>query len=156
MLRPAPRATRSTIRLLADPKPSQNLTLRNARSLHQCPLVHPSLVLRNQIPDASNFTQSLRLPAWGGVGGLQTRSFASTSRNSARYLRSDDRHRRGAGNRPLVGITNDDLPRKDRKANPFLPFQASSFVDALVTTIVGVGISESCKLQVCGFEVRLN
>jgi hypothetical protein len=46
-------------------------------------------------------------------------------------------------------MTDDDLPRKDRKANPFLPFQASSFVDAFVTTIVGVGISESCKLRTC-------
>lgn len=50
-------------------------------------------------------------------------------------------------------MTDDELPRKDRRANPFLPFQASSFVDALVTTIVGVGISESCGSRVCIVEV---
>ena len=50
-------------------------------------------------------------------------------------------------------MTDHELPRKDRRANPFLPFQASSFVDALVTTIVGVGISESCGSRVCIVEI---
>ena len=149
MLRPAPRITRSTTRLLADSKPCQNLTLPNARSLCQYPLVHPSLVLRNPISAASIPAPALRHPTQGGVEGLQTRSFASTSRNSARHLRSDDRRRKAAVSRPFAGMTDDDLPRKDRKANPFLPFQASSFLDAFVTTIVGVGISESCKSRVC-------
>jgi len=148
MLRPAPRITRSAVRLLADSKPSWNLTLPNARPLCQYPIVHPSLVLRNPISAAPIPAPTLRLPTQGAVEGLQTRSFASTSRNSARHLRSDNRYGKATVNRPLVGMTDDDLPRKDRRANPFLPFQASSFVDALVTTIVGVGISESCKSRV--------
>ena len=148
MLRSAPRATRSAVRLLADSRPSRNLTPPNARSPHQCLLVHPSLVLRNQIPAVSVSAQTLRPPTQGGVEGPQTRSFMSTSRNSARYLRSDDRHQKAIGKRPLVGMTDDDLPRKDRKTNPFLPFQASSFVDAFVTTMVGVSISKPRKLQV--------
>ena len=146
MLRPAPHITRSVIRLLADPRPSRKSTLPTARSLHHQPFIHPSLVSRNSIPAASVSASSSRFPTQDGFEGPQTRSFTSTSRNSARYLRSDDRHRKATIRRPFVGITDDDLPRKDRRANPFLPFQASSLVDALVTTIVGVGISESCKL----------
>jgi len=147
MLRSAPRITRPTVRLLADQKLPHNSTLPNTRSLYQRPVVHPFLVSRNLTPTAS----ASRLPTRMAVEGLQTRPFASTSRNSARHLRSDDRHR-GVVNRPLVGIVRDDLPRKDRKANPFLPFQASSFVDAFVTTIVGVGISESCKHKRIGLK----
>jgi len=143
---PAPHITRSAVRLLADPRPSQKLTLPTARSLHQHPLIHPSLVSRSPISGASVFASGSRFLTQEGVKGLQTRSFTSTNRNSARYLRSDDRHQKAAIKRPLVGVTDDDLPRKDRRANPFLPFQASSLVDALVTTIVGVGISESYQL----------
>lgn len=152
MLRPAPRVARSAVRLLADSKFPQTLTPPNARSLCQYPHVHPSLVLRNPTSAASISAPTLRLTAQGGVEGFQTRSFASTSGNSARY-RSDDRHRKPVRSRPLVGMTDDELPRKDRRANPFLPFQASSFVDALVTTIVGVGISESCGSRVCIVEM---
>ena len=145
MLRSAPRITRPTVRLLADQKLPHSSALPNARSLHQRPVVHPILISRNLTPFASTSASTSRLPTQTAIEGLQTRSFASTSRNSARHLRSDDRHRGGVVNRPLVGTSHDDLPRKNRKANPFLPFQASSFVDAFVTTIVGVGISESCK-----------
>lgn len=153
MLRPAPRITRSAVRLLADSKPSRNLTLPNARPLCQYSIVHPSLVSRNPISAAPIPAPTLRLPTQGGVEGLQTRSFASTSRNPARHLRSDDRHRKATVNRPLVAMADDDLPRKDRRANPFLPFQASSFVDALVTTIVGVAISE-CASPGCRNEAE--
>ena len=156
MLRPAPRITRSAVRLLADSKPSQNLTLPNTRFLCQYPLVRPSIVFRNPASAASIPAPTSRLPTQGGVEGLQMRPFTSTSRNSVRHLRSDDRHRKAAVNRPLVGMTDDDLPRKDRKANPFLPFQSSSFVDAFVTTIVGVGLSESRKFWVCIVEMKLN
>jgi hypothetical protein len=146
MLRQTPRISRSTVRLLADPKPSQKSALPNARSLHQQrTLVHPCRFSRNPVSVASTSASIPRLPT-RGVEGLQTRSFASTSKNSARYTRSDDRHRRVV-NRPLVGTTDGDLPRKNRRANPFLPFQTSSFVDAFVTTIVGVGISESGKYE---------
>jgi hypothetical protein len=145
MLRQTPRISRSTVRLLADPKPSQKSALPNARSLHQRTLVHPCRISRNPVSVASTSASIPRLPT-RGVEGLQTRSFASTSKNSARHTRSDDRHRRVV-NRPLVGTTDGDLPRKNRRANPFLPFQTSSFVDAFVTTIVGVGISESCKYE---------
>lgn len=148
MLRSAPRITRPAIRLLADLKPSQKLAQPNARSLHQQhPLVHPFLVSRNLISAASTSIPTSQLSNQGGVEALQTRSFTSTSSNSTRHPRSDDLRRRTVVNRPLVGMTDDDLPRKDRKANPFLPFQASSFVDAFVTTIVGVGISELCKYE---------
>jgi len=144
MLRSAPRLTRPTVRLLADQKLSHKSTQPNACSLYQQrPVVHPFLISRNLTPAAS----TSRLPTQAAVRGLQTRLFASTSSNSARHLRSDDRHRGAVVNRPLVGITHDDLPRKDRKANPFLPFQASSFVDAFITTIVGVGISKLYKYE---------
>ena len=146
MLRQAPRISRSTVRLLADPKLSQKSALPNARSLHQQrTLVHPCRISRDPISVTSTSASIPRLPTQG-VEGLQTRSFASTGKNSARHTRSDDRHRR-AVNRPLVGMTDGDLPRKNRRANPFLPFQASSFVDAFVTTIVGVGISKSGKCE---------
>jgi len=148
MLRSAPRITRPTVRLLADQTLSHNSTLPNTRSLYQHPAIHPFLVSRNLTPTASTSTSASRPPTQTAVKGLQARSFASTSKNSARHIRSDDRHRGGVVNRPLVGITDDDLPRKGRKANPFLPFQASSFVDAFVTTIVGVGISELCSTSV--------
>jgi len=147
MLRPAPRITRSAVRLLADSKLPQKLTLPNTRSLYQQhSLVHPFLVSRNPTSSASTFAPVSRLSAREGVWGPQTRGFTSTSKSSARH-RSDDRYRRAALSRALVGTAGDDLPRKSRRANPFLPFQASSFVDAFVTTIVGVGISESCKCE---------
>ena len=152
MLRPVPRMTRPAFRLLVDQKLSQELTLPGARVLHQRPLVHPLLVSRNLTSTASTFVSTSQLPTRGSVEVPQARSFTSTSTNFVRDLRSDDR-RRGVVNRPLVGVTDDDLPRKDRKANPFLPFQASSFVDAFVTTVVGVGISESCRY---GVGVKLN
>ena len=154
MLRSAPRITRPTVRLLADQKFSHNSTLLNTRSLYQRPAVHPSLVSRNLTPTVSTSTSASRPPTQTVTEGLQARPFASTSRNSTRHLRSDDRHRRGVVNRPLVGTVHGDLPRKNRKANPFLPFQASSFVDAFVTTIVGVGISELCKHK--HIELKLN
>ena len=141
MLRPACRTTRSAVRLLADSKPSQTLMLQKSRPLHEHTLVNPSLVSQNDISAT---------PASVSIPRLQTRPFTSASRSSARHLRSDDRHRKAAVNPHLVDPTNDDLPRKGRKANPFLPFQASSFVDAFVTTIVGVGISESNKHERAG------
>ena len=141
MLRSAPRTTRPTVRLLADQKLSHKSTLPKARFLYQHPVIHPCSVSRNLTPTTSTPASTSRFPTRTAIEGLQTRSFTSTSSNSARHLRSEDRHR-VVVNRPLVGVTHDDLPRKDRRANPFLPFQASSFVDAFVTTIVGVGISE--------------
>lgn len=156
MLRPAPRITRSATRLLADSKPPQNATIPNSRSLHQRLLVHPSVVQRNTISVGSIPATLSRAQTRGHVEGLQTRSFTSTSRRSARHLRSDDRHGRTLASRPLVGMSDGDLRRKDRKANPFLPFQASSFVDAFVTTIVGVGISESYSLQGRRVDAKLN
>ena len=144
MLRPALCTTRSAVRLLADSKPSQKFNLPNVRSLHHYPLVRdPSLLSRNPVPAALVTASVSRLSTQRSVEGLRSRPFASVSKNSTRNLRSDGRHRRAAVDRPLVSMTEDDLPRKDRKANPFLPFQASSFVDAFVTTIVGVGLSES-------------
>jgi hypothetical protein len=156
MLRPAPRVTRSAIRLLGDSKLPQNSTLPNARSLHQRTSVHPSVVQRNTISVGPIPATLPRAQTRGHIEGLQTRSLASASRRSARYSRSDDRNGRTVVSRPLVGTSDDDLPRKDRKANPFLPFQASSFVDAFVTTIVGVGISESYSLQGCRADTKLN
>ena len=156
MLRPALRVTRSAIRLLADSKPPRNLTLPNARSLHQRPIVHPSVVQRNTTSVGPIPATLSRAQTRGHIQGLQTRSFASGSRRPARHLRSDNRHGRTVASRPLVGMSDDDLPRKDRKANPFLPFQASSFVDAFVTTIVGVGISESYSLPGCRVDTKLN
>ena len=140
MLRQAPRTTRSAVRLLTGLKPSQKPARPNARFLHKRhPLFDSPLVLQNPIPAASTLTSTSR--PW-------TRPFASTSRNSVRHPRSGD-HRRATISitQPLrAGTTDDDdLPRKGRKANPFLPFQASSFLDAFVTTIVGVGISELYK-----------
>ena len=143
MLRQTPRITSPAFRLLADPKLSQKSTLPTARSLHQHPFLHSFLVSRNLI---SATPATLRLSTQGSVGVFLARSFASTNSNFTRHLRSDDR-RRVVVNRPLVGMTNDDLPRKNRKVNPFLPFQASSFVDAFITTIVGVGISKSCRCE---------
>ena len=148
MLRPAPRTTRSAVRLLADSKVSQKLTPPNARSLH---CQYPSLISRNPASAASTSASTSRPLTQAGVEGLQTRSFTSTSSNFLRHPRSGD-HRRATVNRPSVDSTHDDLPRKARKANPFLPFQASSFVDAFVTTIVGVGISESCQYGRVGSE----
>ena len=136
MLRQAYRSTRSAIRLLADSKSFQTLVLQNSRSLHEHTFVNPSLISQNKISAA---------PASVSIPGLQTRPFTSASRSSARYLRSNDRHRKVAVNPHLVDPTNDDLPKKGREGNPFLPFQASSFVDAFATTIVGVGVSESNK-----------
>ena len=156
MLRPASRITRSVVRLLADQKPSQNLTLPNVHSLHQHPPTHFPLVSRNPTSAASFFASASRYPTQGGIEELQTRSFTSTSRSSTRHLRSDVRYRNAAVNRFLVGRTDGDLPRKDRKTNPFLPFQTTSFVDAFVTTVVGFGLSESCKLQVGRVGMKLN
>ena len=136
MLRPAYRPTRSAVRLLADSKSSQTLMLQSSRSLHEHTLVNLSLISQNEISAA---------PASVSIPRLQTRPFTLASRSSARHLRSNDRHRKVAVNPHLVDPTNDDLPRKGRKGNPFLPFQASSFVDAFATTIVSVGVSESNK-----------
>ena len=156
MLRPASRITRSAVRLLADPKFFQNLTLPHVRSLHQHPPTHLPLFSRNPTSAASFFASASRCPTQGGIEEPQTRSLTSTSRSSTRHLRSDVRYRNVPINQPPVGSRTDgDLPRKDRKANPFLPFQATSFLDAFVTTIVGVGISESCWLQVGRVGMKL-
>ena len=135
MLRRASAATRSTVRLLATPRSSLESTRSNALFLHKHLIFDSPLILPNQISAASTLASTPR---------LQTRPFVSTSRNPVRHPRSGD-HQRAIVNRPLVGTTDDDSPRKGRKANPFLPFRASSFVDAFVTTIVGVGISELHK-----------
>lgn len=156
MLRPALHITRSAVRPLANPRHSQKLTLPNARSLHQHLPTCPTLVSQNLVSAASIFGSGPRFSIREGIEGLQTRSLTSTSRNSARYLRSDDRRRKAADKRPLVSNIDDDLPGKDRKAYLLLPFRAASFADALTTTIVGVGMSESCKLRACRIEMKLN
>ena len=144
MLRPALHTTRSAVCLLANAKPSQKFNLPNVRSLHHYPLVcDPSLLSRNPVPTTLVTPSILRLSTHRSVEGLRSRSFASVKKNSTRNLRSDGRHRRAAIDRPPVGMTDDNLPREDRKANPFLPLRASNFVDAFVTTIAGVGLSES-------------
>ena len=132
MLRLALRTTRSAVRQLTDSKTPRKPTLLNTWSLYQQhPPIYSSLTLQNQIFAANTSVPTLR---------LQKRQFTTTCRNSARYLRSGDRPKK----------SNGDLPRRARKANIFLPFQASSFVDAFVTTIVGVGISESCGYECVG------
>ena len=148
--------TRSAVRLLANPRP-QKFTLPNALSLHRYPLTcHSSHISRNPISTISIFSPSSRSLIHEGIRGLQTRSLTSTSRNSARHLRSEDRHRKAAENRPPASTIDDDLQRKDGKANPLLPFQTATLVDALTTTIIGVGISESCRLRACRIEMKLN
>ena len=132
MFRSAPRTTRSAVRLLTP----QKLTRLNTSSRHQFLGSSSSLPLQDQI-----FAASTSVP----TSLLQTRHFTSKSRNSSRHLRSGDLRRTATVNERPAGVSDDDLPRKSRRANPFLPFQASSFVDAFVTTIVGVGISESCR-----------
>ena len=139
MFRSASRETRSAIRLLGDSKTSQNLRRLNTSSLRrQHLLLNSSLTFRDQISIASTSVPTSR---------LQSRQFTSPSRNSTRHFRSGDRLRKATLDERPAGTANDDLPRKARKANPFLPFQASSFVDAFVTTIVGVGISEFCRYK---------
>lgn len=151
---PAPRITRPAFRLLAKLRPSQGSTLSNAHCLHQHPIIHPihpSLGFRHLIsavPTLSSTPQLTIRP--------QIRLFTSTVRNSARHLRSDKgRHRKAAASRPLVGMTDDELPRKDKKANSFLPFQTPPLLDASVATIVGMGLSESCKLRARKIKVWL-
>ena len=144
MLQPALRMPRLAIRL-AGTKLSRRLTVAPGatHSLHeQYQGVYP-LISRTLIAGAPTFASTPRFPIQPAVEGLQIRRlFTSTSNISARHLRSDDRrYQRIIPNRPLVGINRDHLPRKTRKANPFLPFQASSVADTLINTIVGVGIS---------------
>lgn len=120
-------ACRSVFHLLAGSKPPRNLTRLNGRS----PCERRSLVNSPLIPFA---------PA----SPLLVRRFTSTSRISARHLRSGDRKKAA-----YVGTTGDDSPRK---VDPSLPFQAPSLRDAFVTTVVSVGISESCKHRCVGLE----
>ena len=139
------RISRPAIRL-ADPKLSRKLIPPNARSLHQQhPTVHPFTISRTLISATPTSAPTSRFLIRATVEGFQTRSFASTGSNHTRHPRSADdrRHRRLIPNRPLVGITRDSLPGKDWKSIPFLQFRASSFADALVQAIVGVGISGS-------------
>lgn len=135
MFRSAPRTTRSAVRLLEGSKTSQKLAPPDTSSLRQQHLLlDSSLNSQGRV-----FVASTSVP----TSRLQTRQFTSTSRNFSRRIRSGDRHQSAAfTNERLVGATDDDLPRKSRKANPFLPFQSSSFVDAFVTTIVGIGMSK--------------
>jgi len=134
------RISRPAIRL-ADPKLSRKFIP---------PTVHPFTVPQNPISAAPTLGYASRFLIRATVGGFQARSFASTASNHTRHPRSvdDRRHRRVIPNRPLVGThTRDDLPGKDRKSFPLSPFRASSFADALVHTIVGVGISGFCKYE---------
>ena len=157
MLWPALRVTRPAAirRLLPDSKPPQNSTLPNPRSLHHRPLFRPSVVQRNTISIGSIPATLSRAQIRGHIQGLQARSFASASRRSARHLQSDDRQGRSVVSRLLVGTSSGDSPRKGRKGNPFLPFQMT-FVDAFVTTIAGVGISESHSLKGCRVDTKPN
>ena len=135
---PRLRTTLPVIRLLKK--------LSTPHSLHQQhPRAHPFLFSRNLIP----VTSIPPFPIQVGVEGLRTRSFTSTSSNSVRHSKSDDRHRRAfvIVNRPYVGTADDESARGNRKRGPFLPLRASGVVDAFVTTIVGVGISESCDRE---------
>jgi len=144
------RISRPAIRL-ADPK----LIPPNARSLHQQhPAVYRFTTSRNPISAAPVSASASRFLIRAAVEEFQTRSFTSTGSigNHARHSRSaaDRRHRRVVPNRPLVGITRDGLPRTDKKPIPFSPFRASSFADALVRAVVGVGISGFCKYEHVG------
>ena len=146
-MRSALRIPRPAIRL-ADPKLSRKLIPPNAHSMHRRhPDVHPFTIPRNLILAEPTPAPGSRFLIRATVEGFQTRSFTSTASNHSRHTRSTDdhRHRRVIPNRPLVGVTLDGPPGKDRKAIPLLPFRASSFADALVHTIVGVGISGFCK-----------
>ena len=131
---------------LADPKFSRKLIPPNARTLHlQHPAAYPFTISRDLNSAAPTFTPAPRFLIRATVEGSQTRSFASTDSNHTSHPRSDDRRRSAVPIRPLVGITSGGLPGKDRKPIPLLPFRASNFTDALVHTIVGIGISEFCN-----------
>jgi len=133
---------------LADPKLFRKLILSNTRSLHQ---QHPTIYpfSRNLVSAAPTSAPASQFLIRATVVGFRTRSFASTGSNHTWRPRSADdrRHQRVVPNRPLLGTARDGLPGKGRKPIPFLLFRASSFADALVHTIVGIGISGSCMYE---------